>query len=40
MGSTADKAAGIANKAIGKAKQGIGSAVGSDRLQTGSRTRD
>ena len=33
MGSTADKASGIANEAIGKAKQGIGSAVGSDKLR-------
>ena len=33
MGSTADKAAGIANEAIGKAKQGVGKAVGSDKLQ-------
>ena len=34
MGSTADKAAGVTNEAIGKAKRGIGSAVGSDRLKT------
>jgi uncharacterized protein YjbJ (UPF0337 family) len=27
MGSTADKASGIANEAVGKAKQGIGSVV-------------
>jgi uncharacterized protein YjbJ (UPF0337 family) len=33
MGSTADKVKGAANEAIGKAKQGIGEAVGSDRLQ-------
>ena len=33
MGGTTDKAARIANEAIGKAKQGIGSVVGSDRLQ-------
>jgi uncharacterized protein YjbJ (UPF0337 family) len=32
MGSISDKARGLANEAIGKAKQGIGSAVGSDRL--------
>jgi uncharacterized protein YjbJ (UPF0337 family) len=33
MGSTADKVKGNANEAIGKAKQGVGKAVGSDRLQ-------
>lgn len=33
MGSTSDKAAGLANEAMGKAKQGIGEAVGSDKLQ-------
>ena len=33
MGSTADKVKGAANEAIGKAKQGIGEATGSDRLQ-------
>ena len=33
MGSTADKIKGTANEAIGKAKQGIGEATGSDRLQ-------
>jgi uncharacterized protein YjbJ (UPF0337 family) len=33
MGSTADKASGIANEAIGKMKQGIGGAVDSDNLQ-------
>jgi uncharacterized protein YjbJ (UPF0337 family) len=33
MGSTADKASGLANEAIGKAKQGIGKAVGSDDLR-------
>jgi uncharacterized protein YjbJ (UPF0337 family) len=33
MGSTADKASGIANEAIGKVKQGVGSAVGSDKLK-------
>ncbi len=32
MGSTTDKVKGTANEAIGKAKQGIGEAVGSDRL--------
>jgi uncharacterized protein YjbJ (UPF0337 family) len=30
MGSTADKASGLANEAAGKVKQGIGNAVGSD----------
>ena len=30
MGSTADKVNGATNEAIGKAKQGIGEAVGSD----------
>ena len=33
MGSTTDKIKGSANEAIGKAKQGIGEATGSDRLQ-------
>src|SRR4051812_15246384 len=33
MGSTADKIKGTANEAIGKAKQGIGEATGSERLQ-------
>ena len=33
MGSTADKVKGATNEAIGKAKQGIGEAVGSDKLQ-------
>ena len=34
MGSTSDKAAGLANEAIGKAKQGVGNVVGSDKLKT------
>ena len=34
MGSTSDKAAGLANEAIGKAKQGVGNLVGSDKLKT------
>jgi uncharacterized protein YjbJ (UPF0337 family) len=33
MGSVADKIKGNANEAIGKAKQGVGEATGSDRLQ-------
>jgi uncharacterized protein YjbJ (UPF0337 family) len=33
MGSTADKASGLANEAMGKAKQGVGSVVGSDKLK-------
>jgi uncharacterized protein YjbJ (UPF0337 family) len=33
MGSTADKASGLANEAIGKAKQGVGKVVGSDKLK-------
>ena len=33
MSSTSDKIKGTANEAIGKAKQGIGDATGSDRLQ-------
>ena len=32
MGSTSDKAAGLTNEAIGKVKQGVGNAVGSDKL--------
>ena len=33
MGSTADKIKGAANEGIGKAKQGLGEAVGSDKMQ-------
>jgi uncharacterized protein YjbJ (UPF0337 family) len=33
MGSKADKIKGVTNEAIGKAKQGVGRATGSDRLQ-------
>ena len=33
MGATADKVKGAANEAIGKAKQGVGEATGSARLQ-------
>jgi uncharacterized protein YjbJ (UPF0337 family) len=33
MGATADKVKGATNEAIGKAKQGVGEAAGSDRLQ-------
>ena len=33
MGATADKIKGAANEAVGKAKQGVGEATGSDRLQ-------
>ena len=33
MGATSDKVKGATNEAIGKAKQGIGEATGSDRLQ-------
>jgi uncharacterized protein YjbJ (UPF0337 family) len=33
MGSTADKVKGATNEALGKAKQGVGEAAGSDRLQ-------
>jgi uncharacterized protein YjbJ (UPF0337 family) len=33
MGSTTDKIKGTANEVIGKAKQGVGEAVGSDKLQ-------
>jgi uncharacterized protein YjbJ (UPF0337 family) len=33
MGATTDKIKGTANEAMGKAKQGVGEAVGSDRLQ-------
>ncbi len=33
MGSTEDKVKGATNEALGKAKQGVGQAVGSDRLQ-------
>ncbi|HEY7844930.1 MAG TPA: CsbD family protein [Bradyrhizobium sp.] len=33
MGATTDKVKGATNEAIGKAKQEVGEAVGSDRLQ-------
>jgi uncharacterized protein YjbJ (UPF0337 family) len=33
MGSTTDKIKGYANEAAGKVKQGIGKAVGNDRLR-------
>ena len=33
MSGTTDKAAGLANEAAGKIKQGVGKAVGSDKLQ-------
>ena len=33
MGATTDKVKGAANEAIGKAKQGVGEATGSDRLK-------
>jgi uncharacterized protein YjbJ (UPF0337 family) len=33
MSGTSDKASGLANVAIGKVKQGIGSAIGSDELK-------
>jgi uncharacterized protein YjbJ (UPF0337 family) len=33
MGSTTDKIKGNANEAMGKAKQGIGEATGSDRMK-------
>jgi len=33
MGATTDKIKGTANEAIGKAKQGIGEATGSEKLQ-------
>jgi len=34
MSGTSDKAAGVTNESIGKAKQGIGGAVGSDKMKT------
>lgn len=33
MGSTKDKITGLANKTAGNIKQGVGKAIGSDRLQ-------
>ena len=33
MGSTTDKIKGYANEAVGKAKQGVGKAIGNDRLR-------
>jgi uncharacterized protein YjbJ (UPF0337 family) len=34
MSGNTDKAAGLANEALGKAKQGVGSVVGSDKLKS------
>ena len=34
MSGNTDKAAGMANEAAGKIKQGVGKAVGSDKLQS------
>jgi uncharacterized protein YjbJ (UPF0337 family) len=34
MGSAADKASDLANEAVGKAKQGVGHVVGSDKPKT------
>ena len=33
MSELTDKASGLANEAMGKVKQGVGSAIGSDRLK-------
>ena len=33
MGTTADKITGVTNETVGKVKQGIGRAAGSDKLQ-------
>ncbi len=33
MSGTSDKVSGLTNEAIGKAKQGVGSVVGSDKLK-------
>ncbi len=33
MGSTTDKITGVANEAIGNAKQGVGKVINSDKLQ-------
>ncbi len=34
MSSTTDKIKGVANEALGKAKQGIGDVTGNDKLKT------
>ena len=34
MSGNSDKTAGLANEAIGKAKQGVGNAVGSEKLKS------
>ena len=39
MGATTDKIKGVANEAMGKAKQGVGEATGSDRLRAKARSR-
>ncbi|MBZ5760631.1 MULTISPECIES: CsbD family protein [Rhizobium] len=33
MGSTSDKASGLANEAVGNVKQGVGKLVGNEKLQ-------
>ena len=40
MGSTADKAKGSANEAVGKVKQGVGEAVGSERMKREGQTQE
>jgi uncharacterized protein YjbJ (UPF0337 family) len=40
MGATTDKIKGTANEVIGKAKQGIGEATGSDRMQGDGMTQE
>jgi uncharacterized protein YjbJ (UPF0337 family) len=34
MSGNTDKAAGLTNEALGKAKQGVGSVIGSDKLKS------
>ena len=34
MGGNSDKAAGVTNEAMGKARQGIGNVVGSDKMKS------
>lgn len=40
MGSTGDKVKGVANDAIGNAKQGIGKAVGSEKLEAEGKSQE
>jgi uncharacterized protein YjbJ (UPF0337 family) len=40
MGSTKDKITGLANRAVGNIKQGVGKAVGSDRMRVAGKVQE